>query len=103
MSAALRRERGDVDAAIKMRVEEMPQIAEMALEYLASTMRYTNTRGVQRAQPTWQALTHFLITKPTIGASDNAVNTGGQGRWRYRFDCIGMHLTIIFIAVQAVL
>ena len=65
--AALRRERGDVDAAIEMRIAEMTQMAEMALEYLALMMRHTNTKGVQRAHPTWQALTHFLTTKPTIG------------------------------------
>jgi uncharacterized damage-inducible protein DinB len=32
----------------------------MPAEFLSSTMRYANTRDVQRAHPAWQALTHFF-------------------------------------------
>lgn len=35
-------------------------LAEMAPDFLSSTMRYTNTKGVQRAHPVWQAMTHFF-------------------------------------------
>jgi uncharacterized damage-inducible protein DinB len=29
-------------------------------DFLTRTMRYSNTKGVQRAHPMWQALTHFF-------------------------------------------
>ena len=32
----------------------------MSHENLSGTMRYTNTKGIQRAFPAWQALTHFF-------------------------------------------
>lgn len=35
-------------------------LAEMTADFLTSTMRYANTKGVQRAHPAWQALTHFF-------------------------------------------
>ena len=35
-------------------------LAEMHPEFLSSTMRYANTKGVKRAHPAWQALTHFF-------------------------------------------
>ena len=35
-------------------------LAEMGPDFLASTMVYSNTKGVQRAHPAWQAMTHFF-------------------------------------------
>jgi uncharacterized damage-inducible protein DinB len=35
-------------------------VTEMLPEFLSSTMRYANTKGVQRAHPAWQAMTHFF-------------------------------------------
>ena len=35
-------------------------LAAMAPDFLVTTMRYTNTKGVQRAHPAWQAMTHFF-------------------------------------------
>ena len=35
-------------------------LAEIHPEFLSSTMRYANTKGVERAHPAWQALTHFF-------------------------------------------
>jgi uncharacterized damage-inducible protein DinB len=35
-------------------------LAEMAPDFLTSTLSYANTKGVQRAHPAWQALTHFF-------------------------------------------
>ncbi|WP_372824579.1 DinB family protein [Polaromonas sp.] len=35
-------------------------LAGMAQDFLTSAMRYTNTKGVQRAHPAWQAMTHFF-------------------------------------------
>lgn len=35
-------------------------LAEMGPDFLTSTMVYANTKGVQRAHPAWQALTHFF-------------------------------------------
>ncbi len=35
-------------------------LAGMAPDFLTSTLRYTNTKGVQRAHPAWQAMTHFF-------------------------------------------
>ena len=35
-------------------------LAEMTPDFLTSTMYYANTKGVQRAHPAWQAMTHFF-------------------------------------------
>ena len=35
-------------------------LGAMAPDFLISTMRYTNTKGVQRAHPAWQAMTQFF-------------------------------------------
>ena len=35
-------------------------LAEMRPDFLTSTMLYANTKGVQRAHPAWQAMTHFF-------------------------------------------
>ena len=35
-------------------------LAEMKIDFLAGIMRYANTKGVQRAHPAWQAMTHFF-------------------------------------------
>jgi uncharacterized damage-inducible protein DinB len=35
-------------------------VADMAAEFLTSTMRFANTKGIQRAHPAWQAMTHFF-------------------------------------------
>lgn len=35
-------------------------VGEMTPDFLTSTMVYANTKGVQRAHPAWQALTHFF-------------------------------------------
>ncbi|MGQ2980102.1 MAG: DinB family protein [Polaromonas sp.] len=35
-------------------------LAEMTPDFLTSTMVYANTKGVQRAHPAWQAMTHFF-------------------------------------------
>jgi uncharacterized damage-inducible protein DinB len=50
----LKRNRDALDAAIK------EWLAQMPAEFLTSTMRYANTKGVLRAHPAWQALTHFF-------------------------------------------
>jgi len=52
--AGLRGQRARLDAAIEAWVAEMPD------DFLTRTMRYSNTKGVQRAHPMWQALTHFF-------------------------------------------
>ena len=52
--ADLKRTRDALDEAIAQWVAEMP------LEFLASTMRYTNTQGVARTHPAWQVMTHFF-------------------------------------------
>ena len=46
--------RDALDAAIEQ------WLADMSPEFLTSTMRYANTKGVQRAHPAWQALTHLF-------------------------------------------
>jgi uncharacterized damage-inducible protein DinB len=51
---ALRAKRDQLDAAIEAWVTEMPE------GYLRFTMRYGNSKGVQRAHPAWQAMTHFF-------------------------------------------
>jgi uncharacterized damage-inducible protein DinB len=35
-------------------------LAEMTPDFLTRTMTYANTKGVQRAHPAWQAMTHFF-------------------------------------------
>jgi uncharacterized damage-inducible protein DinB len=50
----LRRERDALDTAIEA------WTAELSPGFLRSTMVYTNTKGVPRAHPAWQALTHFF-------------------------------------------
>jgi uncharacterized damage-inducible protein DinB len=50
----LKQTRDALDAAIEQWLDDMPP------EFLTSTMRYANTRGVQRAHPAWQALTHLF-------------------------------------------
>jgi uncharacterized damage-inducible protein DinB len=52
--AALRAKRNQLDVAIKAWVTEMPE------RYPLITMRYGNSKGVQRAHPAWQAMTHFF-------------------------------------------
>jgi len=50
----LRRVRDQLDAAVEDWVAQMPQ------DFPLRTMRYANTRGVERAHPAWQALTHLF-------------------------------------------
>jgi uncharacterized damage-inducible protein DinB len=50
----LRQTRDELDAAIEQ------WLADMSPEFLTTTMRYTNTKGIERAHPAWQALTHFF-------------------------------------------
>lgn len=50
----LKRTRDTLDAAIEAWMADMPP------QFLLSTMRYANTKGVPRAHPAWQALTHFF-------------------------------------------
>ncbi len=52
--ADLKQIRDALDAAIEQWVADMPAV------FLTSTMRYINTKGVQRAHPAWQAMTHFF-------------------------------------------
>lgn len=52
--AALREQRRHLDAAIEA------WTGEMAPDFPVRTMRYANTKGVERAHPMWQALTHFF-------------------------------------------
>ena len=52
--ASLKEMRGQLDAAIEA------WLADMSPEFPLSTMRYGNTRGVQREHPAWKALTHFF-------------------------------------------
>ena len=52
--ADLKQTRDALDAAMEQWLACMPA------EFLSSTMRYANTRDVQRAHPAWQALTHFF-------------------------------------------
>ncbi len=52
--AALRAKRMQLDAAIAQWVADMPD------GFAHFTMRYANSKGVQRAHPAWQALTHFF-------------------------------------------
>ena len=50
----LRQARGVLDMAIEAWVGEMPA------DFPLSTMRYTNTKGLTRQHPAWQAMTHFF-------------------------------------------
>ena len=52
--AALRAKRLQLDQAIEAWLADVPQ------SFLLLTMRYANSKGVQRAHPAWQALTHFF-------------------------------------------
>lgn len=52
--AGLCRQRARLDAAIEA------WVAEISDDFLTHTMRYSNTKGVQRAHPMWQAMTHFF-------------------------------------------
>lgn len=50
----LKQTRERLDAAIKVWLQQISP------EFLSGTMQYANTKGVQRAHPMWQALTHFF-------------------------------------------
>ena len=50
----LRRQRDLLDEAIEAWVAQMPP------HYPMSTMRYANTKGVQREHPAWKAITHLF-------------------------------------------
>ena len=50
----LRRGRDTLDECIEQ------WVGEMTPDFLSSTMVYANTKGVQRAHPAWQAMTHFF-------------------------------------------
>lgn len=52
--SALRLKREQLDAGIDTWVAGMPG------NFPELTMRYANTKGVQRAHPVWQAMTHFF-------------------------------------------
>jgi len=52
--AALRAHRARLDAAIEAWLDALPP------DFPQRTMRYGNTKGVQREHPMWQALTHFF-------------------------------------------
>ena len=52
--ADLKQTRDALDVAIEQWVADMPP------EFLISTMRYANTKGIERAHPAWQAMTHFF-------------------------------------------
>ena len=50
----LRKERAALDASIESWIDQMPP------DFPLHTMRYGNTKGVQREHPAWQAMTHFF-------------------------------------------
>jgi uncharacterized damage-inducible protein DinB len=52
--AGLRQARDTLDEVIER------WLAEMTPDFLTSSMRYANTKGVQRSHPAWQAMTHFF-------------------------------------------
>lgn len=52
--ADLRRKRDALDHAIEAWAGQMPP------DFPSRTMRYSNTKGVLREHPAWQALTHFF-------------------------------------------
>ena len=45
-------------AALDALIEQW--VGDMAPDFLTSILRYANTKGVQRAHPAWQGLTHFF-------------------------------------------
>ncbi|APW39513.1 damage-inducible protein DinB [Rhodoferax koreense] len=51
---ALRAKRTQLDAAIVAWLAQLPEA------FAHQTMRYANSKGVQREHPAWQALTHFF-------------------------------------------
>ena len=51
---ALRKARDELDAAIEDWARDMPA------DFPARIMRYSNTKGVAREHPVWQAITHFF-------------------------------------------
>lgn len=51
---SLRRKRVQLDDAVQAWVADMPDT------YPQLTMHYSNSKGVQRAHPAWQALSHFF-------------------------------------------
>lgn len=51
---ALRMRRAAIDVAIEDWVAQLPD------DFPLRTMRYSNTKGVQREHPMWQAMTHFF-------------------------------------------
>jgi uncharacterized damage-inducible protein DinB len=51
---ALRAKREQLDAAIDAWVADMP------VDYPQFVMAYSNTKGVERRHPVWQAMTHFF-------------------------------------------
>ena len=51
---ALRDKREQLDVAIEAWVAEMPE------GYPHFAMRYSNSKGIQREHPAWQAMTHFF-------------------------------------------
>ena len=51
---SLRTKREQLDGAIEAWMAGMPE------GFAHATMRYSNTRGVERAHPAWQAITHFF-------------------------------------------
>lgn len=52
--AALKVKRDQLDEAIEAWLAGMPDV------YPQSTMRYSNSKGVERAHPAWKAMTHFF-------------------------------------------
>lgn len=52
--ADLKHTRDALDAAIEQWLDDMQP------DFLTSSMRYVNTKGVQRVRPAWQTLTHLL-------------------------------------------
>ena len=59
--ADLKAAREALDAAIEH------WLADLEPELLTPTMRYANTKGVQRAHPAWLALTHFFNHRRITG------------------------------------
>lgn len=52
--APLRATRAELDLAIETWVRDMPS------DFLLFTLKYANTKKVQREHPAWQAMTHFF-------------------------------------------
>ncbi|MBK6556911.1 MAG: hypothetical protein IPG16_06720 [Comamonadaceae bacterium] len=55
-------------------------LAALPADFPQRTMRYSNTKGVQREHPMWQALTHFFNHQTTTGGRSRAAHAGGRGR-----------------------